>query len=146
MSVEGPLVLLGRLLLTAIFLFSAAGKAMNWAGTATMMTGKGVALVPDQAALVPNLVPVLLAGAIAFEVVGGLSVLLGFKARLGAILLILFIIPAALIFHDFWRETDAQKQQDQMIHFMKNVAILGGLLIVLARGAGPWSIDNRGRS
>jgi len=86
-------------------------------------------------------VTLFLAGAIIFEVLGGLSVLLGFKARLGAIALIIFTIPAALIFHNFWA-FEGMEQQTQMIMFMKNLAIIGGLLLITSFGSGPLSIDN----
>jgi putative oxidoreductase len=86
------------------------------------------------------LVPVLLAGALTFELLGGLSVLLGFYGRVGAVLLILFLIPTTLIFHNFWA-ADAAMQQNQMQHFMKNVAIMGGLFVVAALGTDGFSID-----
>src|SRR5829696_5340341 len=76
----------GRILLSAIFLFSALGKIMDWSGTAHHMEQEGMAMVP-----------VFLAGAIAFELLGGLSVLLGLLARYGVWLLIFFLIPTTLI-------------------------------------------------
>jgi len=88
------------------------------------------------------LVPVFLVLAIGFELIGGLSVLLGVKARWGALLLVAFLIPTTLIFHDFW-QYDGQQAQQQMIHFMKNLSILGGLVFVLGAGAGPWTLDAR---
>ena len=86
------------------------------------------------------MVPVFLVGAILSELCGGLSILLGWWTRVGATLLIVFLIPTTLIFHDFWTYEGAQ-QQMQMIHFMKNLAILGGLFVLLSVGGGPWSID-----
>ncbi len=68
--------------------------------------------------------------------------LLGFKARVGAVLLIIFLIPATLIFHNFWA-FEGMERQMQMIMFMKNLAILGGLLLVLGLGPGPISVDQR---
>jgi len=88
------------------------------------------------------LVPVLLGGAILFEIVGGLSIVVGFKARIGAAMLIVFLIAATVIFHNFW-SYEGPQQQDQLIDFMKNLAILGGLIQITAVGPGPWSIDNR---
>jgi putative oxidoreductase len=86
-------------------------------------------------------VPLFLTGAIVFELGGGLSLLLGLRARLGAQALIVFLIPTTLIFHDFWTYTDAREMQNQMQHFMKNLAILGGLFFVLGTGAGCCSVD-----
>jgi putative oxidoreductase len=72
-----------------------------------------------------------LVGAIAVEVLGGLSVILGYKARWGAAVLFAFLIPATLIFHtNFGNQT-------QMIMFLKNLSIMGGLLFVITHGAGP---------
>lgn len=123
--------LVGRVCLSAIFLLSGINKIGNWDQTAGYMASKGMPLVP-----------LFLAGAIVFEVAGGLSVLLGYKARVGAALLIVFLIPATLIFHNFWA-LEGQEQQLQMIMFLKNVAILGGLLLVVGFGAGPMSLDSR---
>ena len=127
--------LAGRIALSAIFLLSGFNKITNWSGTADHMAHQGLPAVP-----------LLLAGAIAFEILGGLSLLLGFFGRLGAAALIVFLIPTTLIFHAFWAVDPAQ-QQNQMIHFMKNLAILGGLLMAVAHGTGRYSLDRQfGRS
>lgn len=123
--------LLGRIGLSAIFLLSGINKISNWEQTAQLMQAAGVPLVP-----------LFLVGAIVLELAGGLSVLMGFHARLGAALLIFFLIPATLIFHNFW-VLQGQEQQMQMIMFLKNLAILGGLLLIVGLGAGPISVDNR---
>lgn len=123
--------LLGRILISSIFLMSGFGKIADWSGTAGYMASKGMPLVP-----------MFLIGAIVFELGGGLSVLLGFKAKIGAAALAAFLIPVTLIFHNFWT-LEGMDQQIQMIMFMKNLAILGGLLLIIALGAGPLSIDNR---
>ena len=121
----------GRLLLSAIFISSGYNKITGWEQTGDFMAAKGLPMVP-----------ILLGGAILFEIVGGLSVVVGFKARIGAALLIVFLIPTTVIFHDFWAY-EAQQQQNQLINFMKNLAILGGLFQIAAVGPGPWSIDKR---
>lgn len=123
--------LLGRLFLAAIFLMSGVGKIGNWDGTSGYMASKGMPLVP-----------LLLVAAIALEVLGGVSVVIGFKARIGALALIVFLVPTTLIFHGFWAYT-GQELQQQMVHFLKNLSILGGLLLVATHGAGPISIDAR---
>lgn len=121
--------LAGRVLLSAIFLFSGFGKIADWSKFHHMMDEKGMPAVS-----------ILLAGALTFEIVGGLSVLLGLYGRAGAVLLILFLIPTTLIFHNFWAYTGAQ-QETQMINFLKNVSIMGGLFVVAALGTDGFSID-----
>jgi putative oxidoreductase len=123
--------LLGRILLALIFLISGLGKIFDWQGTAGYMASKGMPLIPF-----------FLLGAIVLELVGGLAVLLGFKARIGALLLIVFLIPATLIFHNFWTLTGMERQI-QMIMFLKNLAIMGGLLLVVGLGPGPLSLDEK---
>ncbi|HXF67845.1 MAG TPA: DoxX family protein [Burkholderiales bacterium] len=125
----GPLV--GRILITAIFLRSAFGKVTGFSAVAGMMAKKGMPFAE-----------LLLVGAIVLEIAGGLMVLLGWKARWGALLLIVFLVPATLIFHDFWAADPAQ-YTNQFNHFMKNVSILGALVFVMGMGSGPLSLDRR---
>jgi putative oxidoreductase len=130
-ALGGPLNLVGRILLALIFFASAQGAISDWKGTASYMETHGMILVP-----------LSLAGAIALELVGSLSIATGVKARYGALLLIIFIIPASLIFHAFWKlSDDPNTARIEMINFMKNVAIGGGLATIIARGSGPWSLD-----
>lgn len=129
---ETYMPVVGRVLLGLVFLLSAFGKITDFSGTAGYMASAGMTVGT----------PVLLAGAIVFLLAGSVSLFLGFKVRIGALLLIAFLIPATLIFHNFWAlEGDAA--QMQMIQFLKNLSILGGLLFVLGRGAGPISLDSR---
>ena len=123
--------LVGRILLSAIFVQAGISKIFNWEATAGYMQAQGMPLVP-----------LFLLGAIGVEIAGGLSVLIGFFARLGALALFLFLVPTTLIFHAFWAVPEAH-QQIQMVMFMKNLAIMGGLLMVVAYGAGPFSFDKR---
>ena len=127
----GPLA--GRILLAAIFVMSGWGKVTGFAGTAAYMAAKGMPF--------PEL---LLPGAIAVELVGGILLILGWQARWAALAIFLFMIPTTVIFHNFWA-VDAAQVQGQAIQFMKNLAIMGGLLYVMAFGAGPLSLDNRRR-
>lgn len=122
-------LLVGRVLLSLIFLLSGTMKISKWSETAGQMTNEGMIAVPF-----------FLAAAILFEVGGGLSVLLGYWARAGALALVLFLIPVTLIFHDFW-VYKGMEMQNQMQHFMKNWTIIGGLLVVAAAGAGRLSLD-----
>jgi putative oxidoreductase len=117
---------LGRVLLAIIFLLSGIGKIADFGGTQQYMAQYGMPLTA-----------VLLVGAILFEVGGGLSLLLGWKVRYGAFALILFLIPATLIFHTDFAE------RAQMINFLKNLAIMGGLLALAAAGPGPLSVGGR---
>ncbi|HEY4715730.1 MAG TPA: DoxX family protein [bacterium] len=118
--------LFGRILLSIIFLMSGFGKIANAAGTQQFMSAYGMPLTAF-----------FMVCAIILEVAGGLSVLLGYKAKLGALALVIFLIPATLIFHTKFSD------QIQMIMFMKNMAILGGLLLIIGFGSGPVSIDER---
>jgi putative oxidoreductase len=85
----------------------------------------------------PIAVPV--AGVIAF--LGGLSVLLGFRARVGAWLLMVFLLPVTIYMHDFWHIADPMLMQMQQSNFLKNVALFGGALLISYYGAGPFSLD-----
>ncbi len=120
---------LGRLLLTTIFLASAAATISDWEGPAQMMRDKGLPAADA-----------LLAIAVVLEIVGGLMVLVGLHARWGGVLLLLFLVPVSVIMHDFWA-APADQKQIEMVNFMKNVSIMGGILMVVALGAGPVSID-----
>jgi putative oxidoreductase len=116
-----------------IFLVSGMGKIGGWEQTASYMASKGMPMIPF-----------FLVASIIFEIAGGLSVLLGLKARVGALALIVFLVPTTLIFHNFWALSGMDRQM-QMIMFMKNLAIMGGLLLVINFGAGPLSIDHHGK-
>jgi putative oxidoreductase len=120
----------GRILLSLIFLLSAVGKFNDWPGTAKMIADKGL---PQADAL--------LSVAVVLEIVGGASVLFGLFARLGAVALLAFLLPVTFLMHNFWA-LEGGEQMNHMINFMKNVSITGGVLLVLAFGAGPFSIDN----
>jgi putative oxidoreductase len=122
---------LGRIFLALLFVVSGIGKITGYAGTAAVMASKGLPLVD-----------ILLPLTIAVELGGGLLLALGWKARWAAAALFLFLIPTTLIFHQFWG-IDPKLVQMQKIHFLKNVAIMGGMLLVLAIGAGAWSVDRR---
>jgi putative oxidoreductase len=121
--------LAGRILIAAIFLMSGTAKFLDWNKTAGMMEKHGMVLIN-----------VLLPAAALFELVGGLSLLLGYKSRIGALLLMIFLVPTTLVFHAFWNYEGEQFQM-QMINFMKNLAIMGGLCYVLTFGSGLCSLD-----
>lgn len=121
----------GRILLSVIFLISGVMKIIAFPDVEKGMAAHGMVAVPF-----------FLVGAIIIELAGGLSVVLGYKARLGALLLAVYLIPVTLVMHDFWNAQGAM-MQDQMEHFLKNVAIIGGLLSIVGVGAGPASIDSQ---
>jgi putative oxidoreductase len=122
-------VLAGRVLYSAIFL-----------ATFTHFTPQYIAYgaqqgVPAAGVLVP------LSGVTALA--GGLSVLLGYRARVGAWLLVLFLVPVTLMMHNFWAVHDPMMRQLQLAMFMKNLSMLGGALLISYFGAGPLSLDAR---
>ena len=130
--IQGFLSLVARLMITAIFLSSAVlNKIPQFNNVAEMMAGKGV---PQP--------KILLAGAIAFLILGSLSLILGFRARLGALLLLVFLAAATYYFHAFWK-LPAEEQMPEQIAFMKNLALMGTMVLIMANGAGPWSLDAR---
>ncbi|NEQ39392.1 MAG: DoxX family protein [Okeania sp. SIO3I5] len=116
--------LLGRIFLSAIFINSAIGKISGGAATQQYMESSGV---PGWL-LIPTILVLL---------VGGLSVLVGYKARYGALALIGFLIPATLIFHNDFTDSD------QKIAFMKNLGLIGGLLMITSFGPGRISVDEK---
>jgi putative oxidoreductase len=124
------MVPIGRLLFTAIFIASTPGHFAQ--GTVAYAAAHGV---PFPSVLVP------LSGLLALA--GTLSIVLGFRARIGALLLLLFLIPVSLMMHDFWNLTDPQMQMQHRIQFMKNVSLMGGTLLIAYFGAGPLSLDAR---
>ena len=128
---ESLAAFVGRIFLALIFVVSGVGKITGYAGTAAYMASKGLPLVE-----------ILLPLTIAVELGGGLLLALGWKARWAALALFLFLIPTTLIFHQFWG-LEPKLAQMQKIHFLKNVAIMGGMLMVLAIGAGAWSVDRK---
>jgi putative oxidoreductase len=88
-------------------------------------------------------IAVPLSGTLAF--LGGLSVLLGYRAKLGAWLIVLFLVGVTPMMHKFWVVTDPMMYQMQFVMFMKNASMLGGALLISQYGSGPWSLDARGK-
>ncbi len=128
----GPLA--GRFLLAAIFIFSGFAKFTGLEGTAGYIASKGLPLAY-----------LLAIGAAVVELFGGVAILVGFKTRWAAAAVLVFTAIAAVIFHNFWA-VPAAEAQNQMIHFMKNISIVGGLLYVVVYGSGPLSIDGEDRA
>ncbi len=122
---------LGRVLIALLYIPAGIKKLSGFEGTVGYIASKGIPL-PQVAA----------AGTIFVEVVIGIALLIGFKARLSALIIAVFTLAAAVLFHNYWAVPDAQVAAQQ-INFFKNLAIIGGLLFVAAFGAGPLSVDNR---
>ncbi|HLZ11117.1 MAG TPA: DoxX family protein [Candidatus Acidoferrum sp.] len=129
---QGAVTVLGRLLFALIFVVAGASHFSKQ--TIGYAASQGV---PLAAIAVP------LSGVLA--IAGGLSILLGYRARIGAWLIVLFLVPVTLMMHKFWTVTDPMMAQIQMILFMKNVSMLGGALLISQLGAGPLSLDARRR-
>jgi len=127
---QAATVLLGRFLYVLIFLMAAPRHFSKQ--TIAYATAQGVPLAS---------VAVPLSGIIALA--GGLSILLGYRAKIGAWLIVLFLVPVTLMMHKFWTVHDPVMAQTQMVMFMKNLAILGGALLISQFGAGPLSLDAR---
>lgn len=122
-------MLLGRVLLSIGFILAGIEKFMDYDGTAAYMASKGMTMIP-----------LFLYAAAIVELLGGLSLLIGYKIRYSAAILILFLIPVTLIFHNFWALEGADRQE-QMYNFLKNLGIMGGLFYVLCAGAGKFGFD-----
>lgn len=122
--------LIGRILFSLLFLMAIMGHFSS--GTIAYAASAGV---PMASIMVP------LSGIIAF--IGGLSIVLGFKTKIGAWLIIIFLIPVTFMMHKFWTVSDPMAQQMQMANFMKNMGLIGGALFLTYFGAGPISIDNK---
>ena len=122
------MLLIGRICFSAIFITSGIGHFSE--STIAYAAGHGLS---NANILVP------LSGVIA--IAGGLSILFGVMARVGAWLLVLFLVPITFFMHDFWNVTDAMAAQMQRVQFYKNICMLGGTLFITYFGAGPLSID-----
>jgi putative oxidoreductase len=126
----GPIALLGRFLFALIFVLGGTNDFSSQAIAYAASQG-----VPLATIAVP------LAGVLA--IVGGLSVLLGYRAKVGAWLLILFLAGVTPMMHNFWTVADPMMHQMQFIMFLKNLSMMGGALVISQFGAGPWSLDAR---
>lgn len=117
----GPLA--GRILLALIFILAGYGKLTGWEGTLGFMASKGIPFAS-----------IALGITILIELGGGLLIALGVFARWAAFIIFLFLIPVTLIFHPFWAEPGEYNS------FMKNLAIMGGMLYIMTYGSGPYSL------
>ncbi len=130
-SAQDTLALVGRVLIAYLFVPAGWGKLMGFSGAVGYIASKGVP-VPEVCAAI----------AIALELGCGLALLLGYKARWAALGLAIFVAVITPIFHNFWALPAAQQMMNKL-QFDKNLAILGGLLVLMAFGAGGFSLDGR---
>ena len=125
-ALQGSLALIGRLLLAAMFILSGFGKLGDPSGTIGYIASAGLPLPPVAYAI-----------ALVVEIGAGILLVLGYRARWVALILAAFTLASAIGFHTYFAD------QNQMIHFMKNLAITGGFLQIAAFGAGAFSLDGR---
>jgi len=126
-------VLIGRILFASLFVMAALGH----------FSSQEIAFAAAQGVPLASLT-VPFSGLMAL--IGGLSIALGYKAKWGAVLFILFLATVTVMIHNFWVATDPLVAQDQIAHFMKNVSLIGSALLIFYFGSGPLSLDARSRS
>lgn len=122
--------LLGRLFLSFIFFYEAYDSILYFKHTKEIMTSYGLTWRQD----------LLLYGAIVFLILGAAMLLTGYRAKLGAFLLLLYWLPVTFIVHAFWNDPPGDLRRMEAIFFMKNIAITGGLMMVFANGVGKYSV------
>jgi len=122
-------ILLSRICLCSIYLWAGWAKLRNWKGTVTYMQSKNFPYIW-----------LMLPAAILIQILGGLSLLLGFYCRSGTVILIIFTIPAMIKMHNFWKESGDLKLIEKTF-FMKDLATVGGLIAILILGPGTISLD-----
>ena len=131
MTPQGIPVLIARILLALMFLLAGISKFAGLDGTAGYIASKGLPL--------PQLLAI---GTATLEVVGAVLLILGWQARWAALALAAFTLLASVLFHNFWA-MPAEQQMVQQLMFMKNISVVGGLLVVFGLGAGTLSLDQR---
>jgi putative oxidoreductase len=128
-TTQAPFVLVARVLLALMFLLAGIGKFAGLEGTAGYIASKGLPA--------PQLLAIATA---ALEVVAAVLLIVGWQARWAALALAAFTLVASVLFHNYWA-MPAEQQMMQQLMFMKNIAVVGGLLAIFAFGAGAWSLD-----
>lgn len=132
-TAQNWVTLVGRVALASIFVLDGYGKLLALQSTIGYMQRFGMPMSE-----------VLVWFAIAIELLGGIALAIGWKARWIAALFAIFLVTATLVFHQFWA-VDAAQMVNQRNHFMKNVSIFGGMLLVMAFGPGGFSLDAQRR-
>lgn len=129
-SLQNPLAFVGRLLLVALFLPAGISKLTSFSGTVGYISSAGMPLPTVAAAL-----------AVVVEIIGSVALVFGFGTRVAALVLAFFTLVASFYFHAYWAVPVDQQMVMQLL-FFKNVAVVGGLLVLAAFGAGGWSLDS----
>ena len=132
-ALQNSLALVGRLLLAMLFLPAGIGKLTGFAGTVGYIASVGLPM-PSMAAAI----------ALIIEIVGSVALITGFGTRIAALILAVFTLVASFFFHAYWAVPADQQLVTQLL-FMKNIAVVGGLLTLAAWGAGAWSLDVRNK-
>jgi putative oxidoreductase len=130
--VSSSIELIGRICIAVIFIVSGINKIMTWDATIASMQSQGMLMYTQ----------FFLAGAILVEILGGLFIALGYYTSFFASIVALYLIPVTYIFHHFWNISDASTKEMQMIEFMKNLAIFGGLLVLASTASGKFRIKS----
>jgi len=129
MKLDHPIIpLVGRLMITYIFVTSGIGKLFSWSENVRYMSTRHLPMIP-----------VLLAIAMVVELVGSICLITGYQARIAAFVMFLYTTAVTVIFHNYWAASEAMAGM-QETHFRKNLAIMGGLLILAYSGPGGWAL------
>lgn len=120
---------LARILISAIFIYSGISQLMHFDATARVIGGTGVPLATVAATV-----------AILIDLAGGAMLIIGWQTKLAAAILFIYLIPVTVMVHNFWA-APPQMHEMQLLNFLKNLGIMGGLLILATRGAGASSVD-----
>jgi putative oxidoreductase len=130
MSLDHPVIpLLGRLMMTYIFATSGIAKVFGWSGNVAYMSTRHLPLIP-----------VLLAAAMVIELAGSVCLVTGYQARIAAFVMFWYTTAVTVLFHNYWAAGAAMGQETQ---FRKNLAIMGGLLMLAYSGPGKWALGQR---
>jgi putative oxidoreductase len=132
-GVNDALLAIGRVMIAVMFVMSGLEKAMDLGATASAIGSKGLPA--------PFILAILTT---VLELGGGLLIIVGWQTRIIALALALFTAVAAYFFHDFWHYPPGAEHTNNMIHFMKNLSVIGGFLMLCAAGAGRYSLDGPG--
>jgi len=131
---QNALTLLGRLMFAALFLPAGIAKLTGFSGTVGYIASAGLP-APAAGAVLALLV----------EILGSVALIVGFQTRISALVLAVFTLGASVFFHPYWSVPADQVMVTQLL-FFKNIAVIGGLLVLAAHGAGGWSLDARRRA
>lgn len=123
--------LVGRILIASLFMLAGVDKMQHWNAAALSMSQHGVSMIGP-----------LLAAAVAVEIGAGFGLMIGFRTRVMALALFMFTLVVNFVMHDFWTIANADLARVEMQLFAKNMAIAGGLLVLVGLGAGSWSYDS----